>query len=395
MKNTINGFASMRICFIFLIALCSNQLFAQVVNARIKLSDPAKIYKLDGQWKFKPHDDLRYANPDYDDSKWKLFQVPGSWGRQGYDYKGIGWFRVALNLDADFKSKTLGLRSPYIASSHEVYINGVKLGGQGKISPKGSMEESNMRVNYYNIPAHLIRWNRPNILTFRVSNPTGGGGFYFSSISIGESGILRKSFDNYLILKSALGFILFFIAIYSILLFIGRRSEIQYLYSAIISFLFSSVVIGLSTLSYWIIDSAWFNLFLYHISIIMGPYFLVKFLHEHFEEKENRLIIPLKITTPLFLIVLILCPFSLNLTIFYFKIVLIPVLGTLSFYILYSIIFNIIMIRKNKSGARTIGIGFTIMCMTGILNVLSMYNLVQEIRLTDFGFLWFYCKFCQ
>jgi hypothetical protein len=56
---------------------------------------------LAGRWRFHAGDDLRWADPNFDDSDWKWVQVPGNLGAQGYpQLSGYGWYRRDLRMDA-------------------------------------------------------------------------------------------------------------------------------------------------------------------------------------------------------------------------------------------------------------------------------------------------------
>src|SRR5947209_19481786 len=56
---------------------------------------------LAGPWKFHPGDDPRWADPTFDDSGWKLVQVPLSLNQQGYpNFSGYGWYRITLQRSA-------------------------------------------------------------------------------------------------------------------------------------------------------------------------------------------------------------------------------------------------------------------------------------------------------
>jgi len=48
---------------------------------------------LNSAWKFITGDNLDYARPGFDDSRWKSIRVDKSWEDQGYDpYDGFAWY---------------------------------------------------------------------------------------------------------------------------------------------------------------------------------------------------------------------------------------------------------------------------------------------------------------
>ena len=48
-------------------------------------TDLLEGFSLTGQWRFKPGDNMAWADPDFDDSQWGSQAVPGRWekGRSG------------------------------------------------------------------------------------------------------------------------------------------------------------------------------------------------------------------------------------------------------------------------------------------------------------------------
>jgi hypothetical protein len=94
---------------------------------------------LDGPWKFETGDDLAWARPGFDDSKWQTIAAGQDWERQGHwDYTGFAWYRRELVLDAPVTKAAdwdLGLYLPAIDSAAEVYWNGVMVGSFGKVPP--------------------------------------------------------------------------------------------------------------------------------------------------------------------------------------------------------------------------------------------------------------------
>jgi len=75
------------------------------------------------------------AAPEYDDSKWRLLNLPHDWAiesvpdstqneSQGYHMRGIGWYRRSFTLPETDKGKHLELQFDGIASHCTVWVNG-------------------------------------------------------------------------------------------------------------------------------------------------------------------------------------------------------------------------------------------------------------------------------
>jgi len=106
---------------------------------------------LDGAWRFQTGDDLRWADPNIDDSRWEtidLSAAPGShdgdvglpdyvggWmahGHPGYD--GYAWYRRAVTVPAGRASWDV-LGPTLVEDGYELYWNGHLLGGSGRLGP--------------------------------------------------------------------------------------------------------------------------------------------------------------------------------------------------------------------------------------------------------------------
>lgn len=95
---------------------------------------------LAGSWRFQPGDDLRWAEPGFDDSQWVELQVPKSWGRQGYaDVFGLAWYRRRVVLTGRGDAP-IGLALGKIDSAYEVYAGGQLIGSAGRLPPAPVME---------------------------------------------------------------------------------------------------------------------------------------------------------------------------------------------------------------------------------------------------------------
>ncbi len=94
---------------------------------------------VDGEWQFHTGDDLKWANPQFDDSGWQSIRVGQDWETQGHrDYTGFAWYRRELVNDAavgQLADWHLGLYLPRVDSAAEVYWNGVKVGSYGRVPP--------------------------------------------------------------------------------------------------------------------------------------------------------------------------------------------------------------------------------------------------------------------
>ena len=85
-------------------------------------------------WRFHTGDDLRWADPNFDDSGWSLISSDKSWSDQGFKgYSGLAWYRVKVVVPAGGNS--LSLYIPSILTSYQVYADGKLIGGLGGMPP--------------------------------------------------------------------------------------------------------------------------------------------------------------------------------------------------------------------------------------------------------------------
>ena len=106
---------------------------------------------------------LGYAKPDFDDSKWKTMNIPGSWIKQKISGNGSVWIRKKISLPADWNGKDLILETGGIDKHDTAYFNGAEIGKTGK-----ELETSfwNSRRNY-NIPGNLVKTG-DNVIAIRA-----------------------------------------------------------------------------------------------------------------------------------------------------------------------------------------------------------------------------------
>jgi hypothetical protein len=106
----------------FLLTLTLTALEAQPIEVR----SFSQIAPLDGNWKFSPGDDPRFAAPDFDDSAWLTVRVPTEEIPMPL---GICWIRFQVQLpDTD---GPLTLLLPPLGNSYQLFVNGRLVGAFG------------------------------------------------------------------------------------------------------------------------------------------------------------------------------------------------------------------------------------------------------------------------
>jgi hypothetical protein len=98
---------------------------------------------LDGQWRFQAGDDLRWADPAFDDSSWPIVSLSSSLVEQGIDtYSGYGWYRLKLQPGqlAQFSALASGQSLALLVSSHSIGQLDVFVSGMEAAHSKGMTE---------------------------------------------------------------------------------------------------------------------------------------------------------------------------------------------------------------------------------------------------------------
>ena len=124
-------------------------------------------FSLAGQWRFKPGDNVAWADPGLDDGAWVSRPVPGRWEDGGYPATGqMAWYRLTLDLSNAAPPQQLAVRIGEVLGAYELYVGGQLLGGVGKLPPLGEYDYDRRRV--YPIPAGAVDEEGGLTLALRV-----------------------------------------------------------------------------------------------------------------------------------------------------------------------------------------------------------------------------------
>ncbi|MDX2108844.1 MAG: sialate O-acetylesterase [Verrucomicrobiota bacterium] len=113
-----------------------------------------------------------WAEPNFDDSAWGEYFVPGMWQTRGMKFNGAVWFRRKITIPSTWAGKDLLITLGALDDFDVTYFNGVEIGSTG--------EETTgwwMHPRRYTIPASLIKAGETNTITVRIFDWFGNGGF--------------------------------------------------------------------------------------------------------------------------------------------------------------------------------------------------------------------------
>jgi len=107
------------------------------VTARGQTIDATQLgdsVDLSGNWRFQWGDDAHWAQPDFDDSGWRIITTKKPWSEQGIERRpGFFWYRARVKLPAHHGP--LSLLSAGSPVSYEIYANGQLIGRLGSFPP--------------------------------------------------------------------------------------------------------------------------------------------------------------------------------------------------------------------------------------------------------------------
>jgi beta-galactosidase len=126
----------------------------------------------DFDWKFALNDQPGAEQPEFDDSGWRLLDVPHDFSIEhpfdsayatgaggGYTNSGIGWYRKTFITESDFVDKKVWVLFDGVYRKSEVWINGHYLG----IRPYGYSSF------YYDLTPHLNPAGKENLIAVKVN----------------------------------------------------------------------------------------------------------------------------------------------------------------------------------------------------------------------------------
>ncbi len=126
--------------------------------------------KLEDAWKYQQGDDMRWAEPDFDDSSWSNIAPDGLSAKAMPDslWQGYGWWRLPFTVDSSLYTEITHLFFRSWGAA-EVYIDGKKLTHYGIFSSK-SEEEINFIPRYSLDKPIQITPRATHVLAVRFSN---------------------------------------------------------------------------------------------------------------------------------------------------------------------------------------------------------------------------------
>ena len=148
-------------------------LAAAALRAAAPAPSARETIPLDKEWRFHPGDDPEAKAPAFDDSGWRVLDVPHDWSIEGaftappdggpetgFFPHGIGWYRKSFTLGPEASARKVVVEFDGVYMNSEVWINGQFLGRR----PYGFIGFR------YDLTNFLTTDGTPNVLAVRVDD---------------------------------------------------------------------------------------------------------------------------------------------------------------------------------------------------------------------------------
>jgi len=155
-----------------------------------KFSEPRIVMEFNKGWRFHLGDVPQVMSPDFNDSSWRILNLPHDWSIEGeFDVMnpaspgggalpgGVGWYRKTFTVNLKDSAKLFFIDFDGVYCNSEVWINGQYLGNR----PNGYISFR------YELTPYMNFENRSNILAVKVDNSQQPNSRWYSG-----SGIYRN-----------------------------------------------------------------------------------------------------------------------------------------------------------------------------------------------------------
>ncbi|HEY4220195.1 MAG TPA: response regulator, partial [Myxococcota bacterium] len=207
---------------------------------------------IEGQWRFSAGDDIAWADPSFDDSKWQLLDVPKGIGKQGKaDLVGPFWYRLHIKAPRPRGNDQLAVQIWFVDSAYELYADGFLIGGRGSVITPVVSDDAHAGV--WRLPRQafddgdLVLAVRGFRTEERQSAAPERGGIQRGPNLIGPSDALAKKLVIDDIPFAVLAGIFVVVGLYHLQLFRRRRALREYLWFGLFSLLVAYYVFAQAT----------------------------------------------------------------------------------------------------------------------------------------------------
>jgi PAS domain S-box-containing protein len=317
--------------------------------------------------------------------KTEFIKVPGYWNGYelgGKELPGHGYVTYRLKVVLNKQQEPLALRTVEISNAYAIYVNGQRVGSLGQA---GENRETTVPRQVPQIVAFAHKTNQMEII-IQVSNFHHRRGGIWEVIQLGREKDIRKAWERRLSFDLLLIGSILLMALYHLGLFIVRKRDRSPLYFSIFCFLMAlrSLTTGGRYLILAFPDLSWeLTIKFEYLSFYLAVAAFVMFMQSLFPKFSERFLRILEILALAFSVIVIFTParfFSHTLNL-YEIITLITLL-----YALYVIF---VSLNQNRIEASVFLLGFAILCLAMVNDMLHVENIIQTGFFAQFGFFFF------
>ncbi len=214
-------------------------------SERLDLSKDWKVKKVNSETEY-------YYQMNYDDSQWESVNLPKILTKERV--RSIYWLRKSFVIPDSYRNKDLALNLGKIWEVEETYINGIKIGSNGRWFPHFFSLWNYHR--YYTLPENMIKYNEKNTIAVRMMtnhiSMFDGHPFISDSENVRVYNFWNRMLSEYLVIS--LGFLSMFLCILSFVQYLTyKKYKLPLLYSI------TSLVMAVITIQYflptlWVLD---------------------------------------------------------------------------------------------------------------------------------------------
>ena len=315
----------------------------------------------------------------------EFIKVPGYWTGYklgGKELPGQGYVTYRLNVVLNRQKEPLALRTVEISNAYNIFVNGQRVGSLGQA---GKNRETTVPRQFPQIIDFAHKTNQMEII-IQVSNFHHRRGGVWEVIQLGREKDLRKARERRLSFDLLLIGSILLMALYHLGLFVVRKKDLSPLYFGIFCFLMAlrSLSTGGRYLMLAFPDLSWELMIKFeYLSFYLCVPAFAMFMRSIFQKFQGRFLRLLEMLAIAFSGIVIFTParfFSHTLNI-YEIITLITVIYGL--YVIFA------SLAQKRIEASVFLLGFAILCLTIINDMLHVENIIQTGFFAQFGFFFF------
>ena len=148
-----------------------------------------------GAWRFKEGDDPSWKDPGMDDSSWREVKLPGKWSEMNLKTENAyGWYRRRIEVPVALRNHEVLLLVGKVDDADETFVNGTRVGGMGSFPP--AYQTAWEQVRRYRVAANLFKCDGTDVIAVRDYNGQGDAGIYEAASPVLRSGPFSADSPN-------------------------------------------------------------------------------------------------------------------------------------------------------------------------------------------------------